>query len=727
MVEMEKSRRFKGVVIKPEPQEMDSTSTDSFEEMKMNDNGHVSDDQEMADEYSEMTYDDMGDFEPVKHIVKGEPTCEIVIDQGIAGFAAECNLKKGTISNLANYKVNGPIDVFATNVNKTEMCQMNQIDDILFKAMDQISKFNPCDDETVTEKQCFQNESSQGTDEMLSEDKVCEALTDFQNLLLPEANREHRVKGDRNLTGENLLAVEKESSKSLHGMHPKHSDCSDMNSKCCSKSGQNLADENNLYATKTESNMGKTLDDKQPMNGCDSNSENCSEGGRNVPCHEINLYALKREKDADNNIFKDSHHPKQTESADVTRTSTKEEQTADRENMIILSNSSESSDLDNKHDKSLPIESEKADSKTSQKRRRRRTLRPHRSRPYFLFSDRQHTNDSISSMQFLCDSFGEPSASYLYAKHRLMNRKLISENGFNGNVMPQGKAGNTSTLNQSRYGYQASSYNNPNSVNQSYGVHVPYRASNISCENSSLNNTQNQQANFQTPCNGNNSQGPTNQTSPCQAQIFHNNRSCVNSSQTMTQPSDFDFQQSLNNFDIDLLGFTQAAPSRNFNSDTQSICGDGTNLSGCYNISGHLQNNVPSMHGAVKSSLYPSAIHRQPRDIINSLRNVNNDSTDMCHHSTNQHPCSANPIQTYPTNLCHSHPANPVQTSPADLHQSYPANHGQITSEFCNTTVNPNITYPQPTGTVHYAGNIIRVLGDAGFSVPGRLNWTPDA
>ena len=134
MVEMEKRKRLKGVLIKTEPRDFGITSADSSEEMEMNDNGHVSE-----DDYSEMTYDDMEDFEPLKLHVKGEQASELEVDSDIATFAI-----KGTTCSTDIDESNDTKDTITSDANsKPDICNINQIDDIQFKAMDALSQLNP--------------------------------------------------------------------------------------------------------------------------------------------------------------------------------------------------------------------------------------------------------------------------------------------------------------------------------------------------------------------------------------------------------------------------------------------------------------------------------------------------------------------------------------------------------------------------------------------------------
>ena len=710
MVEMEKRKRLKGVLIKTEPCDFSITSADSSEEMEMNDNGHVSE-----NDYSEMTYDDMDDFEPLKLHVKGEQAPGLEVDSGIATFAI-----KGTTGSTDIDESNDTKDTITLDSNsKTDICNINQIDDIQFKAMDALSQLNPYghgdNRRILTEKQF--DDILKCTDDMFSDIEAFAAFTDSKNSVLTETNNEN----DTSLSSEDLPAVAIENNNDSDSILSKQSE-NNINTKDCTIRDQTFADGNDLRSIKTEKDVDKTLNDRDPII---SGKYFQNVHGRSLSGHEINPKTVKQEKITDNSL--EDGHCKQTES--VPPYERDQGADYDKEDTIKSGDSSENSDFGIKNEKTLPKDCANASSEASQKRGKYRSWLRNGLHPYIPVSDKQQTNEAVSNIQSLCNTFGVPStqeqsptiANYLHDKNNVVNiesninRPLLNainklnRNGIRQNlpVFPsvsnqpfihdrsnsvgqfpayglamqgarlqgpevnrgtlnqsllqgpgvnrgtlnksrlQGQGVNRGTLNQSSYRY---------SGNQSLNGH--YRTPNNN-GNSPLSIDQVQQNHFQIPSSGNNPQRPIDRTSSFPGQRV-NNRNCVNS-----RPSQLDFQQSLDDFNIDLLGSSQATPPGSFNNNS-------------------------------------SAISNQTRDIYsNRPRNVNNRPSDLCH--VNQHSFPPNQVEGHSTNSGH-----PVQSCLANLPPSYPQGPGQLTQlnpqfSYRSRTISSDATCPQPSAIVHHS------------------------
>lgn len=690
MVEMEKRRRLKGVLIKTEPCDIGITSADSSEEMEMNDNGHVSE-----DEYSEMTYDDMNDFEPLKLHVKGEHTCELEITSGVDSF-----VKNGSTSNSAIDESNATTDTTSSNANfetDIHVCNINQIDDIQFKAMDALSQLDPGVDKGIlTEKQF--DDILKSTDDMFSDIEAFAAFTDNNN------------ENDTSLSSEGLPAVDNETNNDSDSIHSKESE-NNINTKDCTARDQNSANDNDLCLIKGEKVVDKTLIDKDPIKSGDAKSETSYRVDRkSLSVHEMDLNTVKQEKITYTCNSVVDGHSKQINSVKQEKPSYERDQDA-KEDRTRPVGSTEGSDLGNKNDKSFLKDCANAASEASNKRRRYDSSWLHQGlHSYLSISDKQQANGAGSNIQSLCDTFGVPSsqeqaptaANYVHNKSNLVNMeshndrplinaiKKLNRSGIYQNLplfpgvsnqysirnksesynqfpasrlimqgaRPQGQGVFRGTLNQSRpqgLGVNRGTLNQSR-LNQSVNGH--YRTPNRN-GNPLWSDSQMHQNNVHVPFSGNNPQRPEIRTALFQGQRDNNNGNCVN---------DLDFRQSLDDFDIDLLGYSQATPSGSFKNDS----------SASYRL-----------------------LNRQPRDIFsNKPKNVNSGPSDMCHRSINQH-IPHNPVIGHSTNSVH-----PIKSCPADLPGPYPHGHGQSTypnPQFRNRTVSSETTCSQPSAIIHHS------------------------
>ena len=549
---------------------------------------------------------------------------------------------------------------------------------------------------------------------MFSDIEAFAAFTDSKRSVLTETYKEN----DTSLSSEDLpaVAIENNDSDSILSKHSENN--IHLNTKDCTIRDQTFADSNDLRSIKTEKDVDKTLNDRDPII---SGKHFHNVHGRNLSEHEINPKSVKQEKITDNSL--EDGHSKQTES--VPPYERDQGADYDKEDTIKSGDSSENSDFGIKNEKTLPKDCANASSEASQKRGKYRSWLRHGLHPYIPFSDKQQTNEAVSNIQSLCNTLGVPSmqeqsptiANYLHDKNNVVNIEShingpllnainkLNRNGIRQNlpVFPsvsnqrfihaqsnsdgqfpayglsmqgarlQGPGVNRGTLNQSRLqgpGMNRGTLNlsrlqgpgvNRGTLNQSsYGysgnqsLNSPYRTPN-SNGNSSLSIAQVQQNNFKIPSSGNNPQRPIDRTSSFPGQRVNNNGNCVNS-----RPSQLDFQQSLDDFNIDLLGSSQATPPGSFNNDS-------------------------------------SAISNQTRDIYsNRPRNVDNRPLDMCH--VNQH--------SLPPNLVEGHSTNSVR--PANLPPSYAQGPGQLTQlnpqfSYRSRTVSSGATCPQPSAIVHYS------------------------
>ena len=707
MVEMER-RRLKGVLVKTEPHDVGLMSADSSEEMEMNDNGHVTE-----DEYSEMTYDDMEDFESLQKHVKGEQINELDIDKStcktIAGFAM-----KETTDNTGIEGINDAEGAITLDDNdKADICNIDQIDDIQNKAMDALSLMYPCNNGTrLTDEQY--DEILKKTDEMFSDIETFAAYTDSNELVLKEADNENNTSL---LLGDGLPTITNENNNDLDSIHSKHSEYNVTNEDClsdsisakdCSSKDQSLSAENNFCSVKTEKVEDQISNDKDPNKSVDAKDEHFYKDGRSMLGNEINLVSIKQEKFTENSL----------QNGDCRRSwnviSPERDQGADnvKKETVKPFCELENSELRNSDDKTLPEQD--SISSASQADKRPKRYNRWRAHPYLQALDKQC--DAVSNIQALCDTVGDfntdthapTTANNLLNKNNLSNiqslrlrmqlnaMNRLNRNGINPNLpaypstsnsqhsihnlrnsrgrfpvsglsmpgtRPQFSGVNRGPLNQSGHGYFAQQGMGNQSLNGQY------RTSNTSA-NPLWNNAQIQQNNSQNQFAGNNSQRLMNRCSSAPGQSVNNNSNFVNS-----RPRRLDFQQSLDDFNVDLLGFGEAATSGSFNNASNAAFND---------------NNASY-----------SAVSNQNRDMYdNRQRIVNSNPSNMCQRSLNQHNLPSYPVQGHSNNSRY-----PVQPGPPNQPPPYPHGPGQVNQlspPSSYRTGSSDAAFHQPNGTVHH-------------------------
>lgn len=298
-------RDTENVDIKTEAREVDHHVVISPEDKNViNSKADIAVKYEKSTDYSEMVFGEMLDFDTPEDTTSEDPTCEIVIDEGVAGFVTSSCGHNGEVIKESDRSL---IERDGLDNCHSNMCHINQIDDIHFKAMGELSKLNPCFDESAQTGSIDQNQFSGNVTPLVTtehntsaeisldigkEGKVSVPVADKQELMNLEVKTNRSEEKDKQIHCESNSEASKEDESEKNLESPiqnqieslDRSDISNITENTSSRDHEVQADNTSGLSKITESQTER-LTKHQEEHNSENSSENIKRQRRRHRCH----------------------------------------------------------------------------------------------------------------------------------------------------------------------------------------------------------------------------------------------------------------------------------------------------------------------------------------------------------------------------------------------------------------------------------------------------------